>query len=167
VLGNADVDHGGDYIIALATGPADGEGLMLYWVSTTVWMEAQMNIALWVIQVILGIKLVSTAVTHAFGGSNADMQAARSKIGRPARFLHPAVALVSLLGVLGLLLPGLIGWPAWLTPGTAGLLSVVFLASIVFHTISREKPKVFVSLVLFVFAAFIVYGRGFLLPFGS
>lgn len=123
-----------------------------------------MNIALWVLQVILGIKLVSTAVSHAFGGSKADMQAARSKLGRPARFLHPAVALVSLLGALGLLLPGLIGWPAWLTPGTAALLSAVFLASIVFHTISREKPKIFVSLVLLVLAAVVAYGRWALFP---
>jgi hypothetical protein len=34
----------------------------------------------------------------------------------------------------------------------------------IFHLRSREKPMIFVSLVLFAFAAFIAYGRGVLAP---
>ena len=38
-------------------------------------------------------------------------------------------------------------------------MSIMLLFSIFFHVKSREKPKIFVSVILFVFAVFVAYGR--------
>jgi hypothetical protein len=38
-------------------------------------------------------------------------------------------------------------------------MSVILLFSIFFHVRSREKPKIFVSVILFAFAVFVAYGR--------
>jgi hypothetical protein len=47
---------------------------------------------------------------------------------------------------------------------TASILSIMLLFSIFFHIKSREKPKIFVSVILFVFAVFVAYGRWILIP---
>jgi hypothetical protein len=43
-------------------------------------------------------------------------------------------------------------------------MSIMLLASIFFHVKFREKPQVFVSVILFAFAAFVAYGRWVLAP---
>jgi apolipoprotein N-acyltransferase len=47
----------------------------------------------------------------------------------------------------------------------AALSAVMLLVSIYFHVRFREKPKVFVSIVLFSFSVFVIYGRLILAPF--
>jgi hypothetical protein len=118
-----------------------------------------MEIALWVVQVILGIKLITVTWTHGPGRARPNMQAAIDKLGRAARPLLHGVAALAFIGTLGLILPGLIGASAWITVITAALLALMLLFSLFFHFRSREKPKVFVSLVLFVFAVFIATGH--------
>ncbi len=125
-----------------------------------------MNIVLWIVQIILGIKLVTASVTHGLQQSKPTMQEAAQIMGRAARPLHVATALLTLLGTLGLLLPGLLHTAPWLTPLSALLVAILLLLSIFFHVRSRQQPKIFVSVVLFVFAVFIAYGRWALDPLG-
>jgi hypothetical protein len=126
-----------------------------------------MNILLWSLQAILGIKLFTTAVSHGPLQGKTDMQLAMGKLGSSAQPVHGLVSLCLLLATAGLLLPGLLGWPGWVTPASAAAAGLFLLVSILFHVRTREKPKVFVSLVLFAFAVFVAYGRGFLQPFGD
>ena len=123
-----------------------------------------MNILLWIIQIILAIKLITVTFSHGFGQSGSTMQAAIQKMGSLSRPLLYIVALATFLGTIGLILPEVLGSPAWITPLTSGILSVVLLISLFFHIKFREKPQVFVSIVLFVLAAFVAYGRRVLLP---
>lgn len=88
-----------------------------------------MNIVLWIIQAILAIKLVTVVITHGFQQSKSTMQEAIGKSGGNPKPLLYGVAMVSLL------------------------------ASIPFHLRCREKPKVFVSLILFMLVCAVYYGR--------
>jgi hypothetical protein len=123
-----------------------------------------MNTVLWILQIILGIKLLSVSYTHGLRQSQPTMQDAIWKMGNFARPLHYAIALAAFIGAVGLTLPGVLGSPNQIISVTAVLLSLMLLLSIFFHIRSREKPNVFVSVILFVFAVFIAYGRGRFTP---
>jgi hypothetical protein len=122
------------------------------------------NIALWVIQIILGIKMLNVSYSHGLRQSQPTMQEAVQRMGEVSKPLHYATSVCTFLGAIGLILPGLLGSSVWIIPVTAVLLSVLLLLSIFFHVKSREKPKIFVSVVLFAFAAFVAYGRWILIP---
>ena len=117
-----------------------------------------MDIALWIIQIILAIKLASVAFTHGLRHSMPTMQAAIQKMGKLSIPLLYGVAVCNLLGAVGLILPGRIA------SVTAAIVAILMLLSIFFHVRSREKPNVFVSVILFILAAFVAYGRWALVP---
>lgn len=123
-----------------------------------------MHTALWIIQIILGIKLLSVAHTHGLRQSQPTMQDAIRRMGRMAQPLHYAIALLAFAGAVGLILPGLLGLQIQIVSATAVFMAVMLLFSIFFHIRSREKANVFVSVVLFAFALFIAYGRRVLAP---
>jgi len=122
-------------------------------------MEIKMNIALWIIQAILGIKLITVSYTHGLRQSQPTIQEAIQKMGKFSQTLLSIIAACTFIGTLGLILPGILGLPTWITPLTAAILSSMLLVSIFFHIKCREKPKIFVSIVLFALAAFVAYGR--------
>jgi len=124
-----------------------------------------MNFALWVIQIILGIKLMTVSYTHGLRQSQPTMQGAIQKMGKFSQPILVIIAVCTFIGTLGLILPGVLGLPTWITPVTAVILSIMLLFSIFFHINYREKPKVFVSVILFAFSAFVAYGRWVLVPF--
>lgn len=124
-----------------------------------------MNIALWVVQAILVIKLITAAFSHGIPQSKATMQQAIEKMGTGARFWHILVAILSIVAAAGLILPGLLGIQPLITVGAALFTALMMLASIYFHVKFREKPHVFVSIVLLAFSIFIAYGRLVLAPF--
>jgi len=124
-----------------------------------------MNFILWAIQIILGIKLITVSYTHGLRQAQPTMQDAIQKMGK---FSHPflyIIAVGTFIGTLGLILPGILGSPTWITPVTAVILSIMLLFSIFFHIKYREKPKIFVSVILFAFAALVAYGRWVFVPF--
>jgi len=123
-----------------------------------------MNTVLWIVQIILAIKLLSVSYTHAFRQSLPTMQAAIQKLGRFSRPILFLVAIATFVGALGLILPGVLRASHFITALTAASLSLILLVSLFFHIKSREKPQIFVSLVLFALAAFAAYGRGVLIP---
>jgi len=124
----------------------------------------KMNLALWAIQFILGIKLISVSYTHGLRQSQPAMQAAIQKMGKFSPSLLSMIAITTFLGTAGLVLPGMLGLPTWITPITALFLSLLLLSSLFFHIKTRESPKIFVSLILFALAAFVAYGRWALVP---
>jgi len=123
-----------------------------------------MDIALWIIQIILGIKLITVSYTHGFRQAQPTMQEAIQKMGNFSQPLHYVIAACTFFGTMGLILPGVLELPTWITPVTAVILSIMLLFSIFFHTRYRDIPKIFVSLVLFALAAFVAYGRWALIP---
>jgi hypothetical protein len=123
-----------------------------------------MNLFLWILQIILAVKFVSVAFTHALRRDKAEMQQAIEKIGTAARPLLGIAALGTFLCSLCLVLPALIDALGQLAPWAAALLALMSLASIGFHVAGRDSPKIFVSLVLFAMAAFVAYGRWAIIP---
>jgi hypothetical protein len=122
------------------------------------------NLALWVIQIILAIKLLNTSYSHGLRQSQPTMQEAIQRMGEFSKPIHDATSICTFLGATGLILPGVLASPIWIIPVTAVLLSVLLLVSIFFHVKSRKKPQIFVSAVLFACAAFVAYGRWVLVP---
>ena len=127
-------------------------------------LEMKMNIALWIIQIILGIKLVAVSYTHGLRQSQPTMQAAIRKQGRFSKPLLHIIAVCTFLGTIGLILPGVLGSSTWITPVAAAVLSIMLLISIFFHLKCRENPMIFVSVILSALAAFVAYGRWVLAP---
>jgi hypothetical protein len=123
-----------------------------------------MNTVLWILQIILGIKLLSVSYTHGLRQSQPTMQDAIRRMGRLGVSLHYAVAISTFAAAIGLILPGVLQSQSRMLYGTAVFVSLLLLASIFFHVRSREKPNVFASVILFAFAAFVAYGRWILTP---
>jgi UPF0716 family protein affecting phage T7 exclusion len=127
-------------------------------------LKMNINIALWAIQIILGIKMLNVSYSHGLRQSRPTMQEAIQRMGEFSKPSHYATSVCTFLGAIGLILPGVLASPIWIIPVTAVLLSVMLLVSIFFHIKSRKKPKIFVSAILFAFAAFVAYGRWVLVP---
>jgi len=124
-----------------------------------------MNIILWALQVILAIKLLTTSFSHGFQTSKPEMKQAVDKMRTSSRFWHALIAILVFVAAVGLILPGWLGIYPQLVIWTAALAALLMLVSIYFHVRFREKPKVFVGVILFVFAVFVAYGRIVLVPF--
>ena len=123
-----------------------------------------MNIVLWVLQIVLALKFFSTAYTHGLRADQAKMERGKQRFGAMARPLLTFIALCTLLGGAGLILPAALGILTWLTPLAAALLALMMLGAIKFHVSCCEKPKIAVDLVLFALAAFVAYGRWVIAP---
>lgn len=123
-----------------------------------------MDIVLWVIQVILAVKCLATALSHGLQPGKEVMRQSMTRFGAGARSLHLAAAILLLGASLFLLLPAIVRPLGGLLPYAAGLIAVLMLVSIPLHIKSREAPKVFAGLILFALAAFAVFGRIWLAP---
>ena len=120
--------------------------------------------ALWIIQIILGIKMLNVSYSHGLRQSQPSMQEVIQKMGKFSKPLLYMISVCTFIGTIGLILPGVFGSPTWITPMSAVLLSTMLLLSAFFHVRFREKPKIFVSVILFAFAVFVAYGRWMLVP---
>ena len=122
----------------------------------------QVNILLWVLQVVFGLWFIMTGVMH-FTVPD----------GLPAMMawmydLNPTMHLISggaeILGGLGLILPGLTRIQTRLTPLAAAGLTLVMLGAIVFHIPRGEFMNIGMNVFLAVVFGFIAYGRWKLAP---
>lgn len=119
---------------------------------------------LWALQIILGIKMLNVSYSHGLRHSQPEMQEAIQKMGGFSRPVLYAVSACTLIGTVGLILPGIVESIDWITPFTAVLLSAMLLVSIFLHVRAPSKPRIFVSAILLAFAVFIAYGRWILVP---
>jgi uncharacterized membrane protein len=120
------------------------------------------NIALWIVQVLLAAAFIFAGVNKAFRYEYA--YATLPWVKDVPRGLTRFIGVAELLGGLGLLLPALTGmWP-WLTPLAATGLALIMLLAAGFHATRREWSGIATNSVLLVLAAFVAYGRFFVLP---
>jgi uncharacterized membrane protein YphA (DoxX/SURF4 family) len=121
-----------------------------------------MNIALWIVQVLLAGMFLMAGVMKAF-------QYERAKASLPwvkdvPRGLVTFIGISELLGGLGLLLPALTGILPWLTSLAGAGLALIMILAIGFHASRREVPAIGFNLVLLALAAFVAYGRFLIVP---
>lgn len=119
-----------------------------------------MNIALWIIQVLLagmyGMSGSMKAFTPDKVRTNPQMTWAHDKQDGYIRF----VGISELLGAVGLIIPALTGILPWLTPLAAvGLALIQVLAIFTVHLPKKEYQVIPVNIVLLVLAIVAAYGR--------
>lgn len=119
-----------------------------------------LNLILWIVQALLAAMFLMAGVMKAF-------QYERAKASLPwvkdvSKGLVTFIGISELLGGLGLILPWLTGILPWLTPLAAAGLALIMIFAIVFHAGRRESSAIIFNLVLFALAAFVAYGRWFM-----
>ena len=122
-----------------------------------------MGIALWVVQVLLAAAFVVSGATKL----SQPKEKLAQNMGWVEDFSQPAVRLigaVEVLGAIGVVLPALTGILSWLTPLAALGLALTMVGAALTHLRRKEYGNIAVNAVLLVLAAFVAYGRFFVLP---
>jgi hypothetical protein len=123
-----------------------------------------MSIILWILQIILGIKFLTTAYSHALQPNNQNMKQSIEKLGSAAVPLHRLFSVIMFAVSFTIILPGLIHWSNWITVISAAVLAVLMLLSIPLHIRSREKPVIVADIVLLALCLAVAYGRWVIFP---
>ena len=121
-----------------------------------------MNIALWVLQVLLAAAFLVAGVTHGFQQERAKAQMKWPAAVQPGVLTFIGVS--EILGAVGVILPALTRILPWLTSLAAVGLAIVMLLAAGFHGMRREYSSILFNLVLLVLSAFVAYGRWVIAP---
>lgn len=117
-----------------------------------------MNIALWVVQILLAAMFGMAGIMKTFQAGRAKEQFPWAK-NRSYSFVR-FVGTSELLGALGLILPLVTGILPWLTALAAiGLVLIQVLAIFTEHLPKKEYSVIPINIVLLALAAFIAIGR--------
>ncbi len=122
-----------------------------------------MDVALWIIQVLLALVFVMAGVmklTQPKEKIAAQMAWANDFSQNNIRL----IGLVEVLGAIGLILPSLTRILPVLTPLAALGLVATMVGAILTHLRRKETPAIAVNVVLLVLAAVVVYGRFVAVP---
>jgi uncharacterized membrane protein YphA (DoxX/SURF4 family) len=121
-----------------------------------------MDIALWVVQSILGLAFLIFGSTKAFLYEKA--KASMSWVKDSSKNKVTFIGISELLGGLGLIVPSFTGILTWLTP-LAGLgLAIVMILAAAFHAKRKENRAIGINVIFLILALFVAYGRWFILP---
>lgn len=125
-----------------------------------------MNIALWIVAVLLAVFFLLSGSNHAFRPLKALASDQRTRwVGDvPPAFVR-FIGLSELLGVAGLILPAITGIQPWLTVLAAVGLGIVMLCAFVFHAARRELKALPVVAIPLALAVVVVLGRGVIASF--
>lgn len=118
-----------------------------------------MNVALWIIQVLLAALFVFS------GGMKLvlPIEKMQDPVALPGLFLR-FIGVCELLGGIGLILPSLLRIRPSLTPLAAAGLVVIMIGAVVISVMYMGVASALVPLLVGVLAAFIAYGRSRLAP---
>lgn len=124
-----------------------------------------MNIALWVIQAILGMLFLMAGFFKST--QPVDKLASSMPWVRDVRAVWPRfIGICEILGALGLVLPGVTHIQPWLTVVAAGGLAMIMVDAAIFHQSRHEYSMIVANIVLFALAVLVVYGRWVVAPLG-
>jgi uncharacterized membrane protein YphA (DoxX/SURF4 family) len=122
-----------------------------------------MSIALWVVQVLVAVAFLGAGATK--------LSQLKEKLLKNMAwvedFSQPTVRIIGaleILGAIGVVVPALTGILPWLTPLAALGLVLLMLGAALTHLRRTEYGYIIMNAVLLVLAAFVVWGRFFVLP---
>jgi uncharacterized membrane protein YphA (DoxX/SURF4 family) len=121
-----------------------------------------MNIALWIIQVVLALLFLFAGVMKLV----LPIEEMTKQMPMPGLFLR-FIGVCEVLGGLGLILPGLLRIRTILTPLAAAGLVIIMIGAIALTLKSGQLGPALFSLVVGLLAAFVAYGRWRLAPHRS
>jgi uncharacterized membrane protein YphA (DoxX/SURF4 family) len=122
-----------------------------------------MGIALWVAQVLLAAAFLVSGATKL----SQPKEKLVKNMAWVEDFSQPALRLIGaleILGAIGVVAPALTGILPWLTPLAALGLVLTMIGAALTHLRRTEYGGIAVNAVLLVLAAFVTYGRFFVLP---
>jgi len=122
-----------------------------------------MNIALWVIQILLALAFLAAGVPKATQPIPSLSKRLTWAKDVPAPFVR-FIGVAEILGALGLILPALTGILPWLTVAAAIGLAVIMVAAIIFHLLRGETNRIAFNIVFLLLLLFVTYGRIALAP---
>lgn len=116
-----------------------------------------MNIALWIVQGVLGLGFIYSGWMKAFRYENA--KASWHWAGEVPGGLVFFIGIVELVGALGLILPQATSVAPVLTPLAAIGLAAVVLFGAIFHVMRKEYKEIGINIVFLTLAVFVAIGR--------
>ena len=117
-----------------------------------------MNVALWIVQGLLAFAFIAAGAMKVFAYEKYKAMSEK-KNGRTSlsRGLITFIGMAEIAGSLGIVLPMATNIAPWLSPWAAIGLAIIMLLAIGFHV--RRHESVAVPVILFLLAAFVVFGR--------
>ncbi|MGC5774863.1 DoxX family protein [Paenibacillus pabuli] len=116
-----------------------------------------MNIALWIVQGILGAGFIFSGWMKAFQYEKAkESWPWASEVSKGLVFF---IGIVELVGVIGLVVPQATNIAPGLTPLAAVGLAIVVLLGAIFHVARKEYKQIGVNIVFLALAVFVAVGR--------
>jgi uncharacterized membrane protein YphA (DoxX/SURF4 family) len=122
-----------------------------------------MGIALWTVQVLLAAAFLMSGATKL----SQPKEKLRKNMAWVEDFSQRALRFIGaleVLGAIGLVLPALTGIVPWLTPLAALGLVLTMIGAALTHLRRAEYGPIVVTGVPLILAAFVAYGRFFVLP---
>lgn len=117
-----------------------------------------MNIALWVVQVLVAVGFLGTGGAKALLDTDSLRQVGSLPDHLPMRLIRLG-GYAEILGAAAMVFPGWTGVMPWLTPVAAVLLIVDMLAAIVYHVRWREWLQISAPVFQIALAGFVAWGR--------
>ncbi|MGZ3611413.1 MAG: DoxX family protein [Ktedonobacteraceae bacterium] len=122
-----------------------------------------MNIALWVVQILLAIAFGLAGimkVSQPIDKLETRMGWVKSVGPRGVRLIGS----LEILGAIGLILPTVTGILPWLTPVAASCLALTMIGAIITHGRRGEYSQIGINVVLLLLTLFVAYGRFVIIP---
>jgi uncharacterized membrane protein YphA (DoxX/SURF4 family) len=121
-----------------------------------------MNIALWILQILLGVYFIFVGVSHFIVPPG--LPAMMSWMYELSPTLHTISGIAEILGGLGLILPSVTKIQPRLTPLAGAGLVLVMVGALTWHLQRGEPQNMGFNVFLALLAGFVAYGRWKLAP---
>jgi uncharacterized membrane protein YphA (DoxX/SURF4 family) len=127
-----------------------------------------MNVALWIVQALLAVVFTTSGIAKSRMSKDALVASGQTGVRFYDISFIRFIAVMEILGVLGLILPGLLDIAAFLTPLAAAGLAVIMVGAATSHSRlvreggarrAKEMLNVATNAVLFTACLFVVIGR--------
>lgn len=125
-----------------------------------------MNIAIWVVQVLLAVFFIQFGFMKAFLPIDSIADQMSFVLDVPEALVR-FIGVAELAGALGLILPAITRILPWLTIAAAGGLGTIMILAFIFGVSRGEIPNAVMNIVLLALLAFIAYGRWKLVPISA
>ena len=125
-----------------------------------------MNIAIWVIQVLLAVFFILFGFMKAFLPIDSIADQMSFVLDVPEALVR-FIGVAELAGGLGLILPATTRILPWLTIAAAGGLGTIMILAFIFGVSRGEIPNAVINIVVLALLAFIAYGRWKLIPISA
>lgn len=116
-----------------------------------------MNIALWALQIILGLMFLMVGFGKAF--QYEKTKAKMPWVSDVSKGLVSLIGIAELLGGLGVILPAATGIMPVLTPIAGFGLALIMVLAAIFHLSRKEYQGIIMNIILLIVALFIALGR--------